>query len=182
MQGFIDQKCLAAGPPGAHLCPEIMGFRMFSLFLALTFAVVLMTWAELSAPDRPARRAAAPAPGPTPAPEMTAVPAWPGASAPPPAPIDETEALIARLTAALAAAPEAPAEDLPRVGDFAPGDRIELELPAGVPAPRAIRFAPSPCGRDSIALFDETAELVIENTRPETLTPAIFEFRSLQAA
>lgn len=157
---------------------------MFALFLAVTLAVVLITWAEVSAPKRAARAASA-APRPGLAAEMRAVPAWqaPPAAEPPllGAP-DEADALIARLTATLAAAPEAPADDLPRIEDFAPGDRIELELPPGAPAPRAIRFAPSPCGRDSIVLFDETAELVIENTRPETLTPALFQFRSLRAA
>ncbi|WP_417807258.1 hypothetical protein [Thioclava sp.] len=97
-----------------------------------------------------------------------------------PVPSDADADVMARIEAMLEA-PEAQtdaADDLPRVTDFAPGDKITLELDGPAPRAAAIRFEPDATGHHAIALIANEPVLLIENTDPTTLTPAVMSFRA----
>lgn len=159
---------------------------MFALFLALTAALGLMLWAEVSPVGwrpRAARSKAAPEDAPVP-------PLDPRAAerthpSPPPATADDDAAVMARLAALLEepeAAPAAPAatDDLPLISGYRPGDVIELELEG--PAPRAEDIAFEQAGQDTRVLIEGFPALVVQRARAATLSPTIFRFRGPQLA
>ncbi|KEO57452.1 hypothetical protein [Thioclava indica] len=98
----------------------------------------------------------------------------------PPVPDDPDADVMARIEAMLEA-PEVASEtqdDLPRIPNFAPGDQIALEIDGPTPHAREIRFEADPTGRHAIALIADEPILLIENTDPTTLTPAVLSFRA----
>lgn len=169
---------------------------MIALFLALTATLLLLGWAEFGpalAERVDAKRARDEEPGPEPVPPLESL--RPRRTAAPKAsePGDDDAALMARLTdlltdppAAAAAPAEAPAptaptpaEALPRIDGFRPGDMIELDLVG--PAPRAedIRF--EQFGRDVRVVIEGEPALILAQARVRNLGPEIFRFRSLSA-
>lgn len=98
----------------------------------------------------------------------------------PPVPDDPDADVMARIEAMLEA-PEVASEtqdDLPRIPNFAPGDQIALEIDGPAPRAREIRFEADPTGRHALALIADEPILLIENTDPATLTPAVLSFRA----
>ncbi|MGD9916745.1 MAG: hypothetical protein AB7U46_01915 [Paenirhodobacter sp.] len=178
---------------------------MFALFLALTVAVALLLWAELGPSFGPRAKTAPKAAEVADLPHFEDVvqrqkaPAAAESQAEPLATPEGDDAVMARIAAMLAepaAAPPAPTpvapvatpetarestteDPLPRIGGFAPGDVIELELEG--PAPRAedIRFEQA--GRDVRVLIEGIPALILARAKATSLTPEIFRFRSLPA-
>ncbi|MBN2739812.1 MAG: hypothetical protein JXR35_02815 [Rhodobacteraceae bacterium] len=95
-------------------------------------------------------------------------------------PSDADAEVMARIEAMLEA-PKTPlnaTDDLPSIPDFAPGDQIALEFEGPAPHVNDIRFEADPTQRHAIALIANEPILLIENTDPATLSPAILSFRA----
>jgi hypothetical protein len=109
-----------------------------------------------------------------------AVPAV-GQSVPEPAGTGDADADVMARIEAMLDAPEPQTDltdDLPRITDFAPGDKIALELEGPAPRPEDIRFEADATRRHAIALIADAPVVLIENTDPATLTPAVLTFRA----
>lgn len=145
---------------------------MFALFLALTAALGLLLWAEVSPTKAQARTKAAPQSAPVPAFE-TLIAARAQATL-----LEEDDTTLMARLAALFDDPEA--EALPQIAGYRPGDVIELELDG--PAPRAEDIAFEQAGHDTRVLIEGFPALVVQRVRAATLSPAVFRFRSPQLA
>lgn len=177
---------------------------MLALFLALTVALVLLSWSELSAlPLKGGRRS------------RRAQSDTQAASGTPPEATTDTEtdlaeasrsrvaaaaapegddAIMARLsellhdapaptpaapTPASVSRPEAdPIDDLPVIRDFAAGDALELEIEGPAPRPAEISF--EQIGRDALIRICGAPALLLEGVAAATLGPEILKFRSLR--
>ncbi len=191
--------------PITILWANSMGYHMLALFLALTVALVLLSWSELSAlplkGGRRSRRAQSDAQAPSGAlpSEATTDTGTPPAEAPrarvtATAVHEDDDAIMARLsellhdeTALMPAAPAPtsaarpdpdPIDDLPVIRDFAAGDALELEIEGPAPRPAEISF--EQIGRDALVRICGAPALLLEGVVAATLGPEILKFRSLR--
>ena len=167
---------------------------MLALFLALTIALILLSWGELpvrqTATASPARGAPAGVAALSSARQGTAEVMSERIAAPAADMPQTDETIMARLAdmleePAVAPVPEATApqdapvaldEDLPRIGDFTAGDVIELEVEG--PAPVATDISFEQIGHDVCVLICGAPAFLLEGVAAATLGPDILKFRS----
>lgn len=135
---------------------------MLALFIALSCAVCLVLWAEFGSKTRKTISK-----GQEPASVV---------------PFEELRA-VARKTLARrgvtpatppASAPALPAEDLPRITGFRPGDVIELSIEGPLPRPGEMRI--EQVGRDTRVLIAGLPPLIFERTRARSLRYGTIRF------
>ena len=72
-------------------------------------------------------------------------------------------------------------DDLPRIDDLAPGERLELELDGPAPRRESIRFEQVQGRRRTRVVIEDEAILILDNTDAASLTPDLFQFRAPRA-
>ncbi|MFD2174583.1 hypothetical protein [Rhodobacter lacus] len=150
---------------------------MLALFIALSFAVGLVLWAEVRAEPKTERKREKTA---EPAPQTAPGSGAPVASLERPEP-DADAAVMAQLARLLAEpAPPHLGATLPRITGFCAGDVIELAIEGPLPRPEDLHI--EQIGPDAQVSLDGTPALIIEATRAQSLAPGAIRFRPAKAA